>query len=328
MNLHPDNLPSPAPDRVRRTIALLSDRAPDIIQCDVPLHRLTTLQIGGPAAAVCRIDTVGQAREFQTFARRHGLPLYFLGGGSNVLAADAGFPGLILKIERDTYLVRDDHVAVGAGIVFDDLIRRTLDDELVGLEFASGIPGTLGGALVGNAGCFGHEIAEYLVTATVLRPDGTVEILQPRDFAFGYRSTGLKESGSVVLEAVLRLARGDSGAARRVREEKLSLRRARHPWNQPSAGSYFKNLPPSQPGERRRAAGELLERAGAKRMRVGGAAVFGSHANIIVNVGGATAEDVRALASKMSRAVHDRFGVVLEEEVRYLSAAAGSVPDR
>jgi UDP-N-acetylmuramate dehydrogenase len=294
------------------------------VSFDVPLADLTTLRIGGPAAAICRIVTANDALVFQTFARERGLPYYVMGGGSNVLGDDAGFAGLILKVETRDYELRGTRVRAGAGLDFDDLIARTLADDLVGLAFASGIPGTLGGALVGNAGCFGHEIGEFLVEAAVLMPSGEIASLTPDEFGFTYRHSRLKETGAVILDAVLELHRGDAVAALREREERIAERQRKHPVHEPCAGSWFKNLPPAAEGERRRAAGELLERAGAKELRVGDAAVFVRHANIIVNAGKATSAEVRSLVKKMREAVLKAYGVRLEEEVRYLPP--GGVP--
>jgi UDP-N-acetylmuramate dehydrogenase len=296
---------------------------PAQVELNVPLADLTTLRIGGPAAAVCRIETVADAVMFQTFTRARRCEHYILGGGSNVLADDAGFAGVIFKIATRGYDVREKRIVVGAGLEFDTLIARSLADDLVGLEFASGIPGSVGGALVGNAGCYGHEIGEFLVDATVLFPDGRLETVGPDAFGFGYRETRLRESGALVLAATLQLRRGDVRAALAEREERIEVRRRRHPTVEPCAGSWFKNLPPSAPGENRRAAGALLDAAGAKRLRVGGAAVFPGHANIIVNVGRATSRDVRALVAGMRRAVQDRFGYELEEEVRHLPPRVG-----
>jgi UDP-N-acetylmuramate dehydrogenase len=288
-----------------------------VIPC-APLRTLTTLRIGGPAGLVGRVQNVAQAQEFQAFAAAHGLACDRLGGGSNILADDAGFPGLLLKVETSGFVCRGDAVRAGAGWSFDDLIATTLREGLVGLEFASGIPGTLGGAVVGNAGCYGQEIGDFVAEATVLRPDGRVVTMGPEGFAFTYRDSALKATRAVVLEVVLQLRRGDAGAAGARREELIADRRRKHPCGQPTAGSWFKNLPPAEPGGRRRPAGALLEAVGAKEMREGGAAVFDRHANIIVNAGNATSADVLRLADRMRAAVRERFQVDLEREVRHL----------
>ena len=303
---------------VRTLLNLLPPDLQPAVRPAVPLKTLTTLQVGGPAALVCPIRNPEQARRFQGLALDRQVPFFILGGGSNVLADDRGFRGLILHVTADDLVVKGDTIRVGAGYSFDGLIAETLRLGLTGLEFASGIPGTLGGALVGNAGCYGHEIGEFLVEATLLRPDGSLDTVGPEDFGFRYRETDLRETGTVVLEAVLRLRDGDLAAAGVSRREKIADRRAKHPVDLPSAGSWFRNLPPAAPGQRRQAAGALLEQAGAKDMAEGGARVFAKHANMIVNTGGATSDEVLRLAARMKDAVRDRFAVELFEEVRYL----------
>ena len=288
------------------------------VQRSVPLNSLTTLQVGGPAALLCPVFNPEQALRFQALALDRQIPFFILGGGSNVLADDRGFRGLILHVSTENLDRKGDTVRAGAGLSFDGLIQRTLDLGLTGLEFASGIPGTLGGALVGNAGCYGHEIGEFLVEALLLRPDGRLETVGPEEFGFRYRETDLRETGTVVLEAVLRLRRGDVDQAVNLRREKILDRRTKHPVDLPSAGSWFRNLAAAEPGGRRRAAGVLLEQAGAKGMSEGNARVFDNHANMIINNGGATSADVLKLAARMKNAVQEKFGVHLVEEVRYL----------
>jgi UDP-N-acetylmuramate dehydrogenase len=283
-----------------------------------PLREMTTLRVGGPASLVCPVQTPEQARRFQDICHETSTPSYILGAGSNVLADDTGFPGVVLHVAADGFAAKSDTVTVGAGHSFDLLIARSLDSGLTGLEFASGIPGTLGGALVGNAGCYGHEIGEFVVDALILRRDGTLERTGPEAFGFAYRQTCLRETGDLVLEATLRLNRGNVDAAVRTRAEKIADRRAKHPVDLPSAGSWFRNLPPEALGGRRRPAGHFLELAGAKEMSEGDARVFEGHANMIVNLGHASSAQVRALAGRMHQAVLDRFGLELIEEVRYL----------
>ncbi|MDY0108932.1 MAG: UDP-N-acetylmuramate dehydrogenase [Candidatus Krumholzibacteria bacterium] len=316
--------PEPTARRDWRELARRLPAAAGGVLVLCPMSELTTLRIGGPAGLVCPVQNVDAAQRFLELSDRHRLPWTRLGGGSNILADDNGYDGLVLWVQTRGFEVRRDAVRVGAGWDFDALIVETLRLGLTGLEFASGIPGTVGGALVGNAGCYGHEIGEFLAEATVLRADGRQAVLGPEDFAFSYRNSALKDSGDVVLELVLALTRGDAAAAGQCRAEHLADRRRKHPWRQPSAGSYFKNLPPREPGGRRRSAGELLEAAGAKAMREGGAAVFPRHANIIVNNGGASSCDVLRLAARMKEAVRERFNETLEEEVRYLATPGAS----
>jgi len=297
---------------------LAAQLTPGTVEPYAPLRALTTLQIGGPAGLVCRVQNVDQAREFQAFAARHDLACDRLGGGSNILADDAGFPGVILKVETSGFTRRGDTVRAGAGMPLDELIATTLRAGLVGLEFASGIPGTVGGAVVGNAGCYGHEIGEFVVEATVLCPDGRIVNLGPEGFGFTYRDSALKATRAVVLDVVLQLGLGDPALAGARRDELIADRRCKHPWQLSTAGSWFKNLPPAEPGGRRQAAGALLEAVGAKDMREGGAVVYAHHANIIINAGEATSADVLRLANRMRAAVWERFRIELEPEVRHL----------
>jgi UDP-N-acetylmuramate dehydrogenase len=310
---------NPAPAEIARHLAELASLHPGRVSLDVPLRGLTTFRIGGPARGVCRLSNVDEARRFQELAALRGLPTFLLGGGSNVLADDRGFAGLILKMEIAHLSVRGERVTAGAGLGFDQTIRQCLEAGLVGLEFASGIPGTVGGAVVGNAGCYGHEIGEHVTAVTLLRPDGRLERVGREDLAFAYRRSALKGGRDLVLEVEFRLRRGDVAAAGEMRAGWLADRRRKHPVRLPCAGSYFQNLPPAEPGGRRQAAGALLDRAGVKRLRVGGAGIYHKHANIIVNRGGATSLDVLELAARMKAAVRARFGVDLEEEVRHLS---------
>lgn len=296
----------------------LAARHGDRVSLEEPLSRWTTFRIGGPARAMCRMHTPDDARRFLDNAHDGQVPAVVLGGGSNVLADDAGFAGLVLRQDMTDLDVRGDTVSVGAGLAFDALVKASLAAGLTGLEFASGIPGSVGGALVGNAGCYGHEIGDFLAEARVLRADGTVETIGPEAFGFAYRHSVFKDRDDLLLSAVFRLARGDAAAAGGVRAEIVADRRRKHPVDLPCAGSYFKNLPPERPGGRRRAAGRLLDEVGARDMHEGDAAVFEKHANIIVNRGSARCRDVLALAERMRVAVADRFGVKLSPEVRHL----------
>lgn len=286
----------------------------------------TTFRIGGPAAGVCPVQTPDDARRFLEFAAARGLPSVCLGGGSNVLADDAGFPGLVLLMSGTHVRSGSGAVRVGAGLGFDALVARCLEDGRPGLAFASGIPGSVGGAVVGNAGCYGHEIGEFVTEAVVLRPDGRTEVLGPEDLGFAYRTSRLKGADLILLEVELRLERGDAHAGAAEREERLADRRRKHPVTEPCAGSWFQNLPPLEPGGRRRAAGLLLDELGARGWREGDAAVYAKHANIIVNLGRAGSLDVLRLADRMREAVHERYGVLLEPEVRHLTPAGFAPP--
>jgi UDP-N-acetylmuramate dehydrogenase len=301
-----------------KILSALPEDLKELVHRNHPLGRQTSLQIGGPAALLCHARNTDHCRRFQEIALAHDLPFFILGEGSNILAADEGFPGLVLRVATEEFTPRGETLVAGAGLNFDDLIRRSLSEGLQGLEFASGIPGTLGGAIMGNAGCYGHEICDYLIEAITLGTDGTIRHRGPEDFGFSYRSTTLRESGEILLQATLGLKKGNLDQAWALREEKILDRQGKHPQNLPSAGSWFRNLPAPSAGQRRVAAGSLLEQAGAKEMSEGDARVYEKHANIIVNDGHATCAEVRRLAGRMKNAVRDQFQVELIEEVRYL----------
>jgi len=306
---------------VRNTKEILSGLSDDLkllAHVNAPLRERTTLQIGGPASLLCEAQNTEQALRFQEIANQHDLPFFILGGGSNLLADDEGFAGMVLRVATDDFTTSGNTLIAGAGLDFDQLIQRSLEAGLTGLEFASGIPGTLGGAIMGNAGCYGHEIGEFLVEAVTLSPDGLIIRRGPEDFGFAYRATTLRESGEILLQATLDLQFGNLEDAFSTRNNKIADRRLKHPYNLPSAGSWFRNLPAPAPGQHRVAAGSLLEKVGAKEMSEGDAVVFPGHANMIVNTGQATSEQVKTLARRMRDAVAEKFQVELVQEVRHL----------
>jgi UDP-N-acetylmuramate dehydrogenase len=289
----------------------------------------TTFRIGGPA------DFYVVAREPERLVgalragRELGLPVFLLGGGSNLLVSDAGLRGLVVRNACDRIEFEGTVARVESGADFLEFIGRCRDHSLAGLEFAAGVPGTIGGALHGNAGCYGRDIGSHVIDCTHVTPDGAkIETRPAAWYEFTYRDSRLKRDPKVLLSCRLQLAPGERAAIQHEMDEKLEIRRVRHPdWRtEPTAGSYFKNLPPDwqipgakhSPGTRRVAAGQLLEDCGCRGLRVGGAMVFAKHANIIVNAGGATAADVLALAAIMKSRVRERFGVTLEEEVLFL----------
>jgi len=310
---------------IRKILSGLPDDARTLVHQEQLLRQRTTLRIGGPAALLCEAQNTEQAQRFQEIARQNDLPFFILGGGSNILAADAGFPGLVLHVATSDFSTSGDILTAGAGLDFDEVISRSLASGLSGLEFASGIPGTLGGAIMGNAGCYGHEIGDFLVEALTLAPDGTIRQRGPEDFGFRYRETALRESGEILLQATLKLTAGGVEKALAVRNEKITDRQNKHPLNLPSAGSWFRNLPPAAPGQRRTAAGSLLEQVGAKEMSEGDARVFEGHANMIINTGHASCRQVKKLAGRMKEAVWKKFQVELIQEVRHLSAPEDAI---
>jgi UDP-N-acetylmuramate dehydrogenase len=289
---------------------------------DAALSAHTSFRIGGPAGLLARAARVEQVAAALAITSRAEIPALVLGGGTNLLVSDAGFDGLALCVEIDGITIDEGgrSVTAGAGVATARLVERVVAEGLAGLEFAAGLPGTVGGAISGNAGCFGSAIGDRLTGATLITRDGTVvELRDPSWFAFDYRCSRIAHAGAVVARATFAVEPGERARLEEVAAEHVAERRQKHPApGVRTAGSYFKNLPPESPGGQRRAAGALLDRVGAKAMRVGDAVVFERHANIIVNAGQASAKDVLALAERMRTAVYDRFGVELTPEVRFV----------
>ena len=303
--------------RVQLEAALGGDLAEE-----VPLRDHTSFRIGGPAAFFARPKSADEIARALATAHRLSLPTLVVGGGTNLLVSDVGFDGLAVRVELGGISIdaARRRVTAGAGVPVATLVDALIEGGFAGLEFAAGLPGTLGGAISGNAGCFGGAIGDAIVGATLVLRDGTmIQVEDPAWFAFDYRASRVAAMGAVVAEATIAVAPGDRARLEDVARGHLEVRRDKHPARGArTAGSYFKNLPPERPGGLRRAAGALLDQVGAKAMRVGDAAVFERHANIIVNAGAATARDVLALAEMMRHAVSERFGIALEPEVRFV----------
>jgi UDP-N-acetylmuramate dehydrogenase len=282
---------------------------------------MSSFGIGGPADFFFEARSQGELEKAVAAAAGENVPFYVIGSGTNILFDDAGFRGLIVR-NRLEGVVRDGHrLMVLSGTGLSAVLRETLSGGLAGLEFLAGIPGTVGGAVSGNAGAFGASIGEFLETATLLSRDGKQAVLRKEELEFGYRTSKLKREPAVVLRADLACSPGDREASEAKIRENLEHRRSKHPpWGTACAGSYFKN--PWPPGGDRLPAGRLLEMAGARGLAVGDAAVYEKHCNFIINKGNAGSGDVLRLAEDLKERVLRQFGVRLEEEVIHLRADA------
>ena len=290
------------------------------LRADVALAGATTFRVGGSADWFVDATTTADLVAAVRAASEDGLAVTVLGGGSNVLVADAGVRGLVVR-PRMTQIVReaDARVRADAGVTINGLVRWTLLKGLGGLEAWAGTPGTVGGAICGNAHYGGRLVGESVVSARLLPLDGSVVDVPAEEMAFGYDVSRLQTSGEIVLSAVFRVLPGQDPAQLRERARQSLLHRKRtQPLHQPSAGCVFQNpdpsrdhLPPGMPWS----AGALIDRAGLKGRRFGGASVSTVHANFIVNDRGATANDVSELIELCRREVRARFGVELREEI-------------
>jgi UDP-N-acetylmuramate dehydrogenase len=312
----------PTEERLRRVLG-------DALLTHEPLRLHTTFRIGGPADFYFAAHEPDQLVAALRIAHEIGLPVFLLGGGSNLLVSDDGFRGLVLRNACEAIEFDGTAAHVGCGADFLDFIYQCRDRSLAGLEFAAGIPGSIGGALYGNAGCYGQDIGSFTLECTHATLDGVVVETKPASwYEFAYRDSRLKRDPRVLLTCLIQLRKGDRAESQKEIAEKLEIRRVKHPqWRiEPTAGSYFKNLPPDwqvpgakhSPGTRRVPAGQLLDECGCRGLRVGDAMVFAKHANIIVNAGHATARDVLELAEIMKARVREKFAVTLEEEVMFL----------
>jgi len=281
---------------------------------DAPLAPLTTFGLGGPAEALVEVGTADELRAVLDFARRQGLPFFILGAGSNVLFKDGGFAGVVVRLGPAFAHIetrRDgDRVLLEAGAAapLGRLVDRCQEEGLAGLEFLTGIPGWAGGALAMNAGAFGGQIADALVFLDILNPSGETVRLARDSIRAGYRRLEL-EPDAVILGACFALTPVSPEQVRARVRECLKRRRGSQPAGVKSAGSIFKN-PEAGP------AGALIEQAGLKGASQGHAWVSEVHANFIVHRGGASAGDVLSLIERVQAAVKERFGVVLEPEIK------------
>ena len=281
---------------------------------NVPLSALSSFGIGGPADLFFEARTESGLERAVSLAAREKYPFYVIGAGSNILFDDEGYRGLIIRNRLEGVARDEGRLTVLSGTHLAAVLKETLEAGLRGLEFVAGIPGTVGGAVYGNAGAFGSCLGDFLESATLLAPGSKQEVV-PRDgLGFGYRDSALKRNRAIVLKAVLLSSPGDRKASEARIKDNLEHRRTKHPpWGTACAGSYFKN--PWPPGADRLPAGRLLELAGARGLSVGDAVVYEKHCNFIINRGNAGSRDVLALAEELKERVLQKFGVRLEEEV-------------
>lgn len=277
---------------------------------DEPLARHSTFRIGGPAELFAEVASERALARLVEAVRETATPLHLLGLGSNVLFPDGGLAGVVARLggELKRVRIRGRRVSAGAGAALALVARRAAKAGLAGLEALSGFPSTVGGAVWMNAGCYGTEVKDVLVSVRVVERDGRRRRLATAELEPAYRWTNLKVSGAIVTRALFELAPGDPAALLARMEELNAKRWASLPSGQPNVGSIFKNPPGDY-------AGRLLEVAGLKGARIGGAEVSPKHANVIVNAGGATAGDVVELMRRMRDRAEESCGVRLEPEV-------------
>jgi UDP-N-acetylmuramate dehydrogenase len=282
------------------------------LEANRSLADLTSFQIGGPADLFVTVESNAELMTAMAAAHRHDTPAMCLGAGTNLLVSDRGVRGLVVKLGESfgRIMIEGINVTVGAAMQFGAMVETVVDRGLAGLEFGEGIPGTVGGGLVMNAGAFGGEMARVVTLVHGVTIDGLARALTKDEVNFTYRRTDLPPR-FVITRVDFMLSRGDREELRARVMDLRSKRAARQPRGLPNAGSVFKNPPGNF-------AGRLLESVGLKGARMGGAAFSGQHANFIVNLGGARADEVRALIELARSRVMESTGVKLEPEVRLI----------
>lgn len=294
----------------------LKEKLSDKLEVNKPLAPFTSFNTGGPAKYFISATSEEDIRKAVNSAVELKIPFFIIGGGSNLLISDKGFNGLVIKVDvKGIKLLNETTIVCGAGENLMDLIEFCVESSLTGFEFASGIWGSVGGAICGNAGAYGGEMKDIITSVTIIKNDGTIEVVDEEYCRFEYRNSYLKKTGDIVISAEFNLSKGDKEEIRKKVDEIITIRQKKHPVKGKSAGSFFKNIPDDSEPYGKLPAGRLLEEAGAKEMAVGGASVYYKHANMIVNNGNATSKDIRQLADNMKEAVFNKFGIMLEEEV-------------
>ena len=304
--------------------AMRSAFGADRLRAGVPLAPLTTFRVGGPADWLIETRSGDEIETALALARASRVPVAILGGGSNVLVADAGVRGLVIRTRGGDVRASDaGHVRADAAVTINGLVRWTINHGRAGLEAWAGTPGTVGGAMFGNAHFGGRLIGDLVSEVRLVAPDGARADVPASAMAFGYDRSRLQASGDVLLSAVFRVSAGEPGALRAIARRSLAFRKRTQPLDTPSAGCIFQNpergrdvVPDLIPWS----AGALVDRAGLKGAANGGARVSPTHGNFIVNEGTATAADIKRLIEQCKAAVRDRFGVELREEIVYLGA--------
>lgn len=287
--------------------------AEENIQEYEPMRRHTTFRIGGPARYFVQPETAQEVQGVIAACQREKIPYYIVGNGSNLLVSDEGYTGVVIRIgaRMNAVTVEGECMYAQAGALLSQIAHAALEHSLTGMEFAAGIPGTLGGACLMNAGAYGGEMRQILKKVTALDPSGNIVTLSVEELQLGYRTSLLMKKGYVVLGAELSLAKGEKSVIQARMEELKQQRISKQPLEYPSAGSTFKRPEGAF-------AGKLIMEAGLRGYRVGGAQVSEKHCGFVINADHATAAQVRQLMDDVQRIVEKTSGRKLEPEVRFL----------
>ena len=290
---------------------LINITGKDNVRINEPMKNHTTFKIGGPAQYYVTPESVTQIQEVVSLCRDMNIPLHVIGNGSNILVGDDGVDGVVLALFNtfSDYEIKDNVITAQAGMSLIKLAVIALREGLTGLEFASGIPGSVGGAVYMNAGAYDGQMKDVVTSETVLDEAGNIRILGRDELDMGYRTSAVAKHNMIVLQVIIELKTGDKEQIKDRMNQLSELRKQKQPLEYPSAGSTFKR-PEGY------FAGKLIADAGLKGYSIGGAAVSEKHAGFVVNMGGATAKDVVELTDYIKKRIIEQFGVTLELEIK------------
>ena len=275
------------------------------------MSRHTTFKVGGPCFILVKIDEVSQLKELLPYLVEEKIPYFFLGNGSNLLVSDKGYEGVVITFSKklaEDVTVEGDKIVAGGGVLLSKVAKYALDENLTGFEFAAGIPGTVGGAMVMNAGAYDGEMKQIVENVEVIDKAGNLRVLSCEEMEFGYRTSILKREPLIVTKTTFKLNKGNKDVIKEKMDDLAARRRDKQPLEYPSAGSTFKR-------PEGHFAGKLIMDAGLRGYQVGGARVSDKHCGFVVNVDNATATDVHNLMEDVIKKVQEEFQVTLEPEV-------------
>lgn len=292
---------------------LLTKLPENTIYLNEPMKNYTTFRIGGPVDILVKPDSITNLSVAIKLCNEHKIPYYILGNGSNLLVADEGFRGVVIQIYTNLQEIKveGNKVTAQAGALLSKVATKALEHSLTGFEFAHGIPGTLGGAVVMNAGAYGGEMKQVLISCDVLDQEGNIITLSNEALELGYRTSIIQKKGYIVLAATIALQEGNKEEIFAHMKELMDRRKEKQPLDKPSAGSTFKR-------PEGHFAGKLIMDSGLKGYQIGGAMVSEKHSGFVINCGGATFKDVVALIKHVQEVVKEKYQVLLEPEVKIL----------
>ena len=299
---------------INKMVELLAKKVPkEQILVQEPMKKYTTFRIGGPADILVKPENKEQLSEILQVCQKEKIPYYILGNGSNLLVSDQGYRGVIIQLYNQfaDITVNGNQITAQSGALLSRIASQALENALAGFEFAHGIPGTLGGAVVMNAGAYGGELKDAIVSCEVMTPEGKILTLSKEELELGYRTSIIQKKGYIVLEATIALEKGDVTKIQELMKDYAGRRRDKQPLDKPSAGSTFKR-PTGH------FAGKLIMDSNLRGFRVGDAMISDKHCGFVVNAGEATAEEILQLIAEVKRIVKEKFDVELEPEIKML----------